>query len=149
MLRVGGPQRAQSLASLLHRIIMGPAHAFPAATVPNAPVNKHRKNQPTRMPSQTAPFAGFCFIFHFKEKGPAEISTGPLFTSCRSMLYAAICRVSGTDVFTSIFRGRISAAIGALISITPFTYSACSFSTLTPSGSSSTLSNFPYAISFS
>ena len=64
-------------------------------------------------------------------------------------VYAAICRVSGTDVFTSIFRGRISAAIGALISITPFTYSACSFSILTPSGSSSTLSNFPYAISFS
>ena len=57
-------------------------------------------------------------------------SSGP----SASSTYAAICFVSGTVVLISILRGRAAAATGAVISRTPFTYSAISFSTFTPSG---------------
>jgi hemoglobin len=46
-------------------------------------------------------------------------------------------------VLTSILRGKAAAATGAVISNTPFTYSAVSFSTFTPSGSVSVRSNTP------
>lgn len=59
--------------------------------------------------------------------------------------YAAICFVSGTVVLISILLGKATAATGAVISRTPFTYSALNFSVFTPSGSSMVLSNFPYA----
>lgn len=57
--------------------------------------------------------------------------------------YAAICLTNGAIVLTSIFRGKAVAATGAVISNTPFTYSAVSFSTFTPSGSASVRSNTP------
>ena len=57
--------------------------------------------------------------------------------------YAAICLANGSVVLISILRGKAAAATGAVISNTPFTYSAVSFSTLTPSGSASVLSNTP------
>ena len=57
--------------------------------------------------------------------------------------YAAICLANGAVVLTSILRGNAAAATGAVISNTPFTYSAVSFSTFTPSGSARVLSNTP------
>ena len=57
--------------------------------------------------------------------------------------YAAICLTNGAIVLTSILRGKAAAATGAVISNTPFTYSAVSFSTFTPSGSASVRSNTP------
>jgi hypothetical protein len=57
--------------------------------------------------------------------------------------YAAICFTYGAVVLTSIFRGRAAAAIGAVISNTPLTYSAVNFSGRTPSGSVRTRSNTP------
>lgn len=57
--------------------------------------------------------------------------------------YAAICFTNGAVVLTSILCGNAAAATGAVISNTPFTYSAVSFSTFTLSGSARVLSNTP------
>ena len=60
-----------------------------------------------------------------------------------SASYAAICLANGAVVLISILRGKAAAATGAVTSNTPFTYSAVSFSTFTPSGNARVLSNTP------
>lgn len=75
-----------------------------------------------------------------KENGPEQWSSGPFVLA---FAYAAICFAIGAAVLISIFRGNAATAIGAVISSTPFTYSAVNFSTITPSGSVSVLSNTP------
>jgi hypothetical protein len=76
-----------------------------------------------------------------KEKRPRTVAAPGRFVLPAS--YAAICLTNGAVVLTSILRGKAAAATGAVISNTPFTYSAVSFSTFTPSGSVSVLSNTP------
>jgi hypothetical protein len=75
-----------------------------------------------------------------QRNGPEPFDSGP---SVLPATYAAICFTNGAVVLTSIFRGKAATLIGAAISNTPFTYSAVSFSTITPSGSVSDLSNTP------
>src|SRR2546421_10011933 len=60
--------------------------------------------------------------------------------------YAAICFDRG-GVRISIRRGNAAAATGAVISSTPFCYSAWGLSASTPSGNVKVRSNFPYEIS--
>ena len=83
-----------------------------------------------------------------RKKAPIQGKSGPeplQFRATFALLatYAAICFTSGAVVLTSILRGNAAAAMGAMISNTPFTYSAVSFSTFTPSGSARVLSNTP------
>jgi hypothetical protein len=75
-----------------------------------------------------------------RKNGPERLQSGPF-----AMLaaHAAICLANGAVVLISILRGKAAAATGAVISNTPFTYSAVSFSTFTPSGSVRVLSNTP------
>lgn len=75
-----------------------------------------------------------------KENGPEPLSSGPFVLLAT---YAAICFTNGAVVLISIFRGKAATVIGAVISNTPFTYSAVNFSTITPSGSVIVLSNTP------
>jgi hypothetical protein len=65
-----------------------------------------------------------------QRNGPEPFGSGPLTLPAT---YAAICFANGAVVLTSIFRGKAAMVIGAAISNTPFTYSAVSFSTITPS----------------
>ena len=78
---------------------------------------------------------------HANGKRPGTVAAPGRFVLSAS--YAAICLTNGDIVLTSILRGKAAAATGAVISNTPFTYSAVSFSTFTPSGSVSVRSNTP------
>ncbi len=60
----------------------------------------------------------------------------------KAVRYAATCFEKGT-VLISILRGKAAAAMGAVISSTPFTYSAVSLSMFTPSGIVNSLSKEP------
>ena len=75
-----------------------------------------------------------------KKNGPEPLSPGPFILLAT---YAAICFTDGVVALISIFRGKAATVIGAVISNTPFTYSAVSFSTITPSGSVIVLSKTP------